>query len=361
MSAKDDHLRELIAAEAAEHYVAQHDGDAGPTATEGLLGWLRRSPAHVAEYLGMVRLARDVSSAAKRLDIPLDRLVEDARGADNVVDLRNHDGQPRVPLRPPVGRQANRRWIAAGIVVAIMIGLATALTLTLTRSEKPKPLDLATARGEERTWRLADDTVVHLDSESRIRVTLNGRLRLVELDRGRAFFQVAKDTRRQFRVLAGSTVLQDVGTSFDVFQKDSQTIVTVVDGQVDVWMAGGSPSSSQPLVDLHAGQQATILRTGTVKALVAVNLRHATAWMRQEIDFDQDRIDDVAAEFNRYNDVQISVRDARVASIAITGTFHTYDLDTFVQFLNSLPDVKAVRGGSPAVVIVSSRRKSRGD
>lgn len=350
MNANEDRLRELVGGEAAEHYVAQHDDDAMLAAENDLLAWLRRSPAHVAEYLRVARLARDVANAAKRIDIPLDRLIEEARKADNVVDLSRAQSRSARPSSPK-GRGLPWRWAAAG---ALAVGFAVVAVIW---SRAPK--DYATLHGDQQTWRLDDGTVLHLDSDSGIRVTLDRRQRLVELDHGQAFFEVAKDPNRPFRVVVGNAILQDVGTSFDVFRKNSGTIVTVTNGQVAIWnseqLAATSTSSPRPLAELHAGQQATVSPTGAIKVETGMNVRRATAWLRQEIVFDQDRIADVAAEFNRYNDTQINVTDPRIAGIAITGMFHTYDLDSFVQFLNGLPDIEAVRQESPAVVIVRSR------
>jgi transmembrane sensor len=69
--------------------------------------------------------------------------------------------------------------------------------------------------------------------------------------------------------------------------------------------------------------------------------------------FDRDTIASVAAEFNRYNRIQIKVDDPRVAAMPISGVFHTYDIESFADFLNGLHGVHAAMLNQQ--LLVSSR------
>ena len=355
MKQKDDYLRDLIAEEAAERYVNARGN--GAAKNDDLFAWLRRSPEHVAAYLRVAGVAEDVASAVKQFDVPLEELDVEACKPGNVIELADQDLRGRELASLPRPNSVRRRPVVASAAALIaVIGVAMGLTLTSSSTGQ----EFATVRGEDRTWRLADNTMVHLNSDTEIRVAFDQNSRLVEIDRGQVFFEVAKDPRRPFRVRAGNTILQDIGTSFDVFRKNTGTVVTVVEGQVAIWktdqlaatLGASAPVrlQGQPLTDLHAGQQATISPNGTVRAADAPSVRRATAWTKQEIIFEEEPVTDVVVEFNRYNAVQIRVDDPQVAKLAISGVFHTYDMESFVAFLNSLPGIEATREADTVVV-----------
>ncbi len=209
-----------------------------------------------------------------------------------------------------------------------------------------------TARGEQRTWQLADDTIVHLNSDSALLVDFTTHRRDVSIERGQVYFEVAKDAARPFQVRAGTYTFRDIGTSFDVFRKETGTVISVVEGKVGIWKdekSGLLPGlgTQKHLEDLTAGDQATITQTKIVERedpkLVQ---KKAIAWLRQEIVFDGESINAAAAEFNRYNRMQIAVDNPRVAQMPISGVFHMYGVKSFALFLNALPGVRTQTDGN---------------
>jgi len=74
----------------------------------------------------------------------------------------------------------------------------------------------ATRIGERSTIRLADGSVVTLDTASRVSLDLTTANREVHLLGGQANFEVAKDKARPFVVYAGDRRITAVGTAFDV-------------------------------------------------------------------------------------------------------------------------------------------------
>lgn len=353
MTGRDEQLRELIAAEAADRFVAG-DGRAG---AEDLLTWFRSSPVHVAEYLGMAKLGADLADAVGHFDIPLDTLIADARADSNVVPMQARDlrGASAAPQRNLNWRSTLAR-AAVGLAIAAVFTAGIGVILTIQSAESA--FRYATGHGEERTIRLSDGTFVHLNTDSAVTVKFARDARLVELERGEAYFEVAKAPKRPFRVRAGASEFEDIGTAFNVFREAAATVVTVAEGKVEVLKAGTAQSNAQTpparIADLDAGQQATVSATGAITGRATPNLNEILAWMRQEIAFDRKPIGEVAAEFNRYGDVPIVVRDPRIANIAISGNFQARDESAFVAFLNNLPGVRADEEGGRIVVSAKS-------
>src|SRR6202008_2663400 len=87
--------------------------------------------------------------------------------------------------------------------------------------------------------------------------------RTLELDHGRARFDVAHDVTRPFTVTAGSETVVAVGTSFNVERLGATVLVTLIQGHVVI--KGAAPSTilqlaniapkSKPPVSLSAGQE----------------------------------------------------------------------------------------------------------
>src|SRR6185312_10044661 len=87
MRTPDEQLHALIAEQAAEWYVAHRDGELAPSQQQVFMRWLRASPAHVAEYLAIAGMARDIGDAARQNTTPLQPLLREAGVSDRVVSF----------------------------------------------------------------------------------------------------------------------------------------------------------------------------------------------------------------------------------------------------------------------------------
>lgn len=364
----DDQLHSLIAEQAAEWYVAHRDGELAPSQRQAFMRWLRASPMHVAEYLSIVGIAQDMCDAARQDTTPLQQLLREASAADRVVPFdgmahtfapdtrspnnyyRTRSARARSTNRSP--RRAIVRW-GVGIAVSGLVAVVLMGSLGWFASRPPPALNYATHHGEQRSLQLPDNTIVRLNSDSAIVVSFDRHQRRVEVARGQAYFEVAKDPSRAFGVQVDGLLIKDIGTAFDVYRQGTDTTVTVAEGQVQVWHASPAPSAGwfgldrhlpapqghAPILDLAAGYQARIATSGTVESQGPVDMQRATAWTQGNIAFENRSIAAVAAEFNRYNNLQISVDDSHIAALPISGTFDAHDVSTFVAFLDSLPGV----------------------
>ena len=93
-------------------------------------------------------------------------------------------------------------------------------------------IKVTTGLGEQHSEVLPDHSVVELNTQSEIRVGFTAAERRVELVRGEAFFDVAKDPARPFIVVTDLATAKAVGTRFSVYRALSGTIVTVAEGRV---------------------------------------------------------------------------------------------------------------------------------
>ena len=385
MRSHDDAVRRLIAGQAAEWHVVHADRVLDPQQAREFMRWLRTSPIHVAEYLAMAAIAKDVSRAAQDSTESLQDLLAEGEEETSVRRLQAPtDDTPGEALSPRAyhGRASGRvrrryvsqrriiRWLSAAAVS--LAASSVAVVAAWHWSAAPAHVDtVATRHGEERSFQLADNTRVQLDSGSAISVRFDRNSRRVVLERGQAYFRVAKDPNRPFAVRVGRSLIRDVGTAFDVYRHASNITITVAEGRVQVWNvrrrprklarwlgwlgAEGKPRG-KPVAELGAGEQVRVTEMGQVTSLGSVNVQRALAWRYGRIAFDNESVDSVTAEFNRYNNVQIAVQDPQIGTLPISGVFDVHDVPTFVAFLESLPGAKVERRGQRVFVYHAPRR-----
>jgi transmembrane sensor len=217
-----------------------------------------------------------------------------------------------------------------------------------------------TGHGEQLTRRLADGSVLHLNTDSAVAIRYSKNERLVTLTSGQADFEVSHEPDRVFRVIAGPAEVVDLGTQFDVHLEHDSTVITVVEGRIAVGPSpmsgklGTTTSQHHPprFVQLGADQQIHVTEGEWPGAPMAVDAQSATAWLRREIVFDHERLERVASEFNRYAPKPVEIATPALRDLQVSGVFATDDTDAFIAFLRSL---KGVRVEMTAVRIRVSR------
>lgn len=330
MNTSNKELRATIAHEAVEWFAASREGALDSAGRRAFFAWLKTSPLHIQEYLGLTLLARDVRAAADDPAMPLDALIERARNADevNVPPL-----DPSVPrsVAPSTSLRLGSRWRLAAAAMAVAVIGSVLFWLNF---YSPTPQRYATRHGEQRTWRLADDSVLRLNTDTAVTVRYGRAERLVEIDHGEALFEVAHEPGRPFRVIAGTAVVTATGTQFDVYRQGVSTLVTVVEGQVTV----APVDATRTVVPVSAGEEVRVT-AGVVAAPAPADIQRNIAWLRRQIVFKHQPLAAVAAEFNRYGVLPIEIETPALRTLAISGIFTADDTETFIAFLRTLDGV----------------------
>lgn len=342
--------RDAIADQAAERFVANDDGPLDERDSAALLAWLKASPAHIEALLGVSGIARDLPELRDDPEYSVEALAELARG----------EGETTVqPLRsrPMVVDESGfmRRWriaaLAMGMVATLCVGLFLTWNLRSAGPESPfsgsTALHFETRHGEQRTLRLADRTILHLNTDSVVTIRYGKTERLAMLTSGQADFEVAHEPDRAFRVFAGAAEIIAIGTKFDVRLEEGATVVTMLEGRVAVgpslmWGGRDVRGKEQParFVELGADQQLKLVPGEWPPEVVAVDSQRDTAWMRRQIVFDHEPLKMVAAEFNRYAQKPIAITTPALQNLQISGTFATDDIEAFIAFLRRLKGVQ---------------------
>jgi ferric-dicitrate binding protein FerR (iron transport regulator) len=336
--------------EACEWFVQFRAGEADAQARREFDLWLRRSPDCVRAYLEISA----IWSEAPKLDSvgrwDLDSLISAAAKGD-VIDLPH--SRSRESVADPGSRPRRQmRWLAAaGVALCVSISAV----VIIERSRAPT---FETTTGEQRFLTLTDGSTVNLNSQSAIEIRFTSAERGVVLTKGEALFHVAKNAARPFIVTTGGTRVRAVGTEFDVYRKSTATIVSVLEGRVEVSQPparrSGRTSEAttvEPLL-VTAGYRVAVTRAG-IGGSEEVDAAAAIAWTQQQLIFDSASAADVAEEFNRYNSRQMII-DGDLAGLRLSGVFSSTDPMAFVRFLQDRFGVQVVE--TETVIRVEKKR-----
>ncbi len=326
-----------VIAEAAAWFIEFRAGDVDGDARVRFIEWLRRSPEHIHAYLEISGVWADLPAADPEGKIDIAALIERARSAPDVIALpadRPRSSTTAVTAANPGAVWRSRR-AALALAAVVLLAVATVVFLDLGKFNGV----YTTGIGEQRTVQLLDGSTVELNARSTIQVHLTAEQRDVTLLEGQALFRVAKDKQRPFVVRAGDAQVRAVGTEFDVYKKQTATVVTVVEGRVETYDDLDGPGTAA--VVLSAGEQLTVLPHVVTKP-TRTDTAVATAWVQKRLIFEETPLSDVAEEFNRYNRRPLTIDDGELGSLKISGVYSSTDPASLINFLRSQNSIQVV-------------------
>lgn len=345
ITSSDEQILASIAEQAGAWFVENRCGPLNSEARASFIAWLRASPIHVQEYLGIAALAGDLAAAVNDPQVSPESLLAEARAdVGNVVSF----GRPlptHTPARPRL--RVSQAWPLASAAAAALVFVTFAIVWSGRDGERfGLPKTYSTAHGQQTVRQLPDGSVLHLNTDSAVTVRYSGAERIVDLDRGEALFRVAPDSKRRFRVAAGEAGVLAVGTEFDVYRRIGAVTVTVVEGTVAVFTGTPpppTPTNLLPPTALRVGAGYQVEVRSQVGSPRPVDTRAAVAWLERQIAFENRPLGEVADEFNRYGGIVIEIDDQDLRAMPISGVFDAYDTDSFAAFLETLEGVVVLK------------------
>ncbi|WP_049620670.1 FecR family protein [Frateuria defendens] len=255
----------------------------------------------------------------------------------------------RAAARAAARRGARRRrlaWLVPSAAVAAGALLALGL---LQRPRDPAPVAQHFASGTEvLEVALGDGTQLKLDADAALTVRLGTDRREVQLERGRAEFHVAHDARRPFAVQAGTSLVRDLGTVFQVSRASDGVTVGLLEGQVAVSGGQGGQAWSRPL---QPAQQLHVDPHGKAGAVAPLDLAAAQGWPAGELVFRERALGDLVEDMNRYASTKLRLGDASLSTIRVSGSFHAGDQEALARALEHGWQLRAVRT-DPAIILL---------
>jgi len=293
-------------------------GEATPEELERLAGWRRASLRNERRYRQTVRLLE----AARALGVG-------SAGArtPTAAELLAGSGAARARA---VRRVAARAWLSWGVAAAAVLAF---VFFHLRGAPDPGVLVrgeavVRTGSSELSTVELDDGSVVRLGPSSRLRVALREDVREVSLD-GRAFFAVAPDPGRPFRIRTQAGDAEVRGTRFEMSTREDSLWLVVVEGRVAL-SAGGED------VEVRGGEVGGIARGSVLRPRRVEDADGALEWVGKFLVFQSTPLRDAIREVEREYGVRVDIADPELAERTVTATFTNQSLAEVLDVLCSV-------------------------
>jgi len=177
---------------------------------------------------------------------------------------------------------------------------------------------MSTPNGGQYHLILSDGTNVWLNAASSIKypTVFTGNERRVVIT-GEAYFEVAHNAAKPFRVMAQGQTVEVLGTHFNIDAYTNEPVIktTLLEGSVKV-------TNNTKMRTLIPGEQAQV-QSGTadneIKVLGNVDTDEAIAWKNGLFQFNKASIESIMRQIVRWYDVEISYSNNKILSKTFTG------------------------------------------
>lgn len=312
IDALDIEARDSIDAQAASWF-ARNRNDAARTDHKAFAAW-QAEPAHARAYAEFEQLWDDLTQL-QQLNKPV----------------------PLPKRQPSIWRPALA--VAAALVCAV---LATPIGA-------PREFYHSQIAGHAkgmRTLTLPDGSTLSVNANTHLRVDFSAHQRILHLDKGQLYIEVAADKERPLYVQAGEANVRVVGTGFDVRRSQQQLVVSVAHGQVAF-----EPDAKSPVALLGAQQRAIYsYAKGTVQQQT-LTAEEVADWRSGHLSFRNRDLASLIDELSLYRPQAPLQVNKAVAQLKVSGNLDVNDPDALLNALPALLPVKTVTSADGIVRI----------
>ena len=257
---------------------------------------------------------------------------------DPMVAKATHSAVAEIPVprhvyEPTTRKPKQTRFFAIAASICITaVGVATLVFWPYTNSS------YQTAIGEQRAISLPDGSRVTLNTDSLIRIHYTDTVRTIQLERGQAYFRVAKE-HRPFAVETKNRIVYAIGTAFDVYQDKADVVVTVAEGTVLVTDPGALTNAkpAESSGKFVRASQRLLLANGhpvTSTTVETAPMDRSIAWLSGKLVFNDEGLIQAVAEVNRYSKRHIVIGDAQLKTLRVSGVFPVGEPAEFVDSMS---------------------------
>lgn len=299
--------------------------------------WLDANPDRIED----VKLAREIILGFR---FPAPKATENTKKEVLTRILRESKGfvSPPTGIIPPVSRTSNQKIWQLSRVAAILVGIVVASLLLLTLNKDKNTEEDYTAvnwvtketnSGEKLNFRLPDQTVVWLNSESSLSFpeSFDSTVRLVKL-RGEGFFEVSENAGQPFQVLSDSLITTALGTSFNINAKEKDKLkVSLVTGKVAI-----SKRSDTINYFLSPGEELDYNRSSKEGNIHSFNDELVLGWRFGKLIFKKSNLNEVKESLEAWYGVEISISGSPRSDWRFNGVFENQTLDNVLKSMSNI-------------------------
>jgi transmembrane sensor len=298
MSAPAPSLSERIDEQAARWTARLDGGKMTPADRLALHAWLDEDAAH--------------RTAFEHYQLICDDTAESLPALAQVSAVASPDATPS---------RSWPRWIPAAAGLAAALVVAALWLVPYFRDTQT----VATVAAQRSTLSLPDGSRLDLNAQTTLHTDFRHGERRVRLEKGEAYFSVAKDAAHPFLVETPGGTVRVTGTEFNVRLAAGRPEVTLLEGSVGFENAAAR-------VKLVPGDQ--LSADGDLHHLADAELGNVTAWRQGRIVLNGLTLAEAAARFAEFHGKVITV----APELAVMRMGGSYSLDDLPGFFDALSD-----------------------
>lgn len=205
----------------------------------------------------------------------------------------------------------------------ILIGIGFIINKMMFTSEL---LSVNTYNLQQKEITLADGSIIKLNSNSKLEYPekFKRRSREVKL-KGEAFFEIKKNPDKPFKISTNNTVVEVLGTTFNVNSNLNEVIVDVVSGKVALY----NEKNSKEKIILTKGERG-IQKENELRKSTNKN-SNFLAWKTGILEFRNTRLDEVIPELAKYYGNKFIINDTSINDLIITTTIDNQPFDDVME------------------------------
>lgn len=233
-----------------------------------------------------------------------------------------------------------------GHSLAFLSLVAFALTIWLVKTPNTSKIapSLMYFSAEQSPVTLSDGSVIELKKATKIAVAYSQNERIIKLLEGDAWFDVASDANRPFRVEFNNKQVTALGTSFLINTLGVAKVV-VTEHKVSV-----TNTQTKQMQQLAQGEGLILSNKHWLK-MHASEINAALAWRDGKLIFNATPLGDAIKQLQPFMDYKISVVNQQHLNLKVTGNVNTQSPEFALSLLLESLNLKQMRNASNDLII----------
>lgn len=199
--------------------------------------------------------------------------------------------------------------------------IVSKLLRNITNTDNGKRNTLSTYPNTEYWITLEDGTLVHLNNGTKLSYPehFDDNSRVVQLE-GEAYFQVAHDKERPFRIITQNGEITDLGTAFNVNTRaDQGTEVVLVEGKVEI------KTNSNTKATLNPGELAYMAKQKADIEVAKVDVSPFVSWNKGNFKFKNCPLEKLMEVISHWYGIKVKYGSNDIRHIHFTGDIDRYE------------------------------------
>jgi len=229
--------------------------------------------------------------------------------------------------------------IAAMLLIAFGLGWASQFMSFADKQQTTEVVmqEIFVPKGQVNQLFLADGTRIWINSETHLSApsVFDSKERVVKLN-GEAFFEVAKDNNRPFKVEVNGQLIEVLGTTFNVraYKNSYEVETTLEKGQIRLQIG-------KQTTLLSPGEQSVLDKKTNQLIIRKVDPANFTSWKDGRYEFQNKDLVEVFKVVERWYDVEITVDETYFKGMHFSGVIkRNKDAKHFLELLNRTIPIK---------------------